>query len=49
VRYVLIDNGVPQGQERIGTAVLVGGNTWKVTRETVCADLDAAGAPCAGG
>ena len=46
VRYVLISNGVAQIQQRIGTAVLVGGTTWKVTRETVCADLEAAGAPC---
>jgi hypothetical protein len=33
--------------ERIGSARRVGG-TWKVTRSTVCGDLEDAGAPCGG-
>jgi hypothetical protein len=32
---------------RIGSARRVGG-TWKVTRSTVCGDLEDAGAPCGG-
>ena len=45
VRYRVLVDGVPTLQARIGAAVL-DGETWKVTRDTVCADLQEVGAPC---
>ena len=45
VRYRVLLDGVPTLQARIGAAVLDEG-VWKVTRETVCADLEEVGAPC---
>lgn len=47
VRYAVLVNGVPQFESRVGGARYDNG-LWKVTRETVCADLTEAGAPCAG-
>ncbi len=45
VRYVVVSGGEAQLDRRVGIARSVAG-TWKVTRETICADLDAAGASC---
>jgi hypothetical protein len=45
VSYRLASGGTSGGDERIGSARLVG-DTWKVTRSTVCGDLEDAGAPC---
>ena len=47
VTYSVVSDGVAQLGNRVGNARLVG-NTWKVTRSTVCADLTSAGAPCDG-
>jgi hypothetical protein len=46
VRYAVLVNGVPQFQSRLGEARFDNG-LWKVSRATVCADLQEAGAPCA--
>jgi hypothetical protein len=46
VRYAVLVNGVPQFQSRLGDARYDNG-LWKVSRATVCADLQQAGAPCA--
>jgi len=45
VRYRVILDGAPTLDARIGEAVFVD-DRWKVTRETVCADLEEVGAPC---
>jgi hypothetical protein len=45
VRYRVLLDGAPALEPRIGAAVLAG-DTWKVTRATVCADLAEVGAPC---
>lgn len=47
VRYAIVLPGysIPEFPNRIGRAVLVG-DTWKVTRETVCADLLLGGVTC---
>jgi hypothetical protein len=45
VRYVVVSGGVAQLDDRVGAARNVGG-TWKVTRDTICTDLVAAGANC---
>jgi hypothetical protein len=47
VRYAVLVNGVPQFDNRIGTAHFDNG-VWKVARQTVCEDLTEAGAPCQG-
>jgi hypothetical protein len=46
VRYAVLVNGVPQFQSRMGEARFDNG-LWKVSRATVCADLQQAGASCA--
>jgi hypothetical protein len=47
VRYAIVLPGysIPEFPNRIGRAVLVG-DTWKVTRQTVCADLLLGGVTC---
>jgi hypothetical protein len=46
VTYRITTEGSGGGDERIGSARLHDG-VWKVTRSTVCADLEDGGAPCA--
>ncbi len=47
VRYTILlpDYSIPEFPSRIGEAVLVDG-TWKVTRDTICHDLELGGVTC---
>jgi len=47
VNYDVLAGGTPALLNRVGTARLVAG-TWKVTRATICADLETAGGTCSG-
>ena len=47
VTYDVLAGGTPVLLNRVGSARLVG-STWKVTRATICADLETAGGPCSG-
>jgi hypothetical protein len=45
VSYEILIGGQPRFTDRIGTAALVGG-AWRVSRTTVCTDLQLVGATC---